>query len=202
MRRPRRDLGGPARSMTAVAAVVGGGVGRPPGARVPGWTDSPAIRSLSRPRTGRRPPAGAREAIQTGVARDLGVMPLQLKGWRLALATRVRPKRSGAAELAELRPETRRFAGNGEAMRKASLPTGSAGWPISVPSVRDRWATEQGARGRRASPPTRPQRPSACGPLAWRDRARSCPVPRAPCFRAAPVGSVPGAPGGQPGRGP
>ncbi|MBL3575774.1 transposase [Rhodovulum sulfidophilum] len=53
-------------------------------------------------------------ASQTSVARELGVRPSQLKGWRLELvaagsAEAIRRQQAEAAELAELRREKRRL---------------------------------------------------------------------------------------------
>ncbi|WP_108260705.1 transposase [Mangrovicoccus ximenensis] len=54
-------------------------------------------------------------ATPTSVARELGVMPSQLKGWRLELAAAgsaegIRRQQAEAAELAELRRENRRLS--------------------------------------------------------------------------------------------
>ncbi len=62
---------------------------------------------------------------QTSVARELGVTPSQLKGWRLELAAAgsaeaIRRQQAEAAELAELRRENRRLREEVEVMRKAS----------------------------------------------------------------------------------
>jgi len=69
-------------------------------------------------------------ATQTSVARELGVTPSQLKGWRLELAAAgsaeaIRKQQAEAAELAELRRENRRLKEEVEVMRKASAPVRS-----------------------------------------------------------------------------
>jgi len=62
-------------------------------------------------------------ASQTSVARELGVTPSQLKGWRLELAAAgsaeaIRRPQAEATELAELRRENRRLRKEVEVMRK------------------------------------------------------------------------------------
>lgn len=64
-------------------------------------------------------------ATQSGVAKELGVTPTQLKTWRLELeaagsAEAVRRQKAEAAELSDLRRENRRLKEEVEVMRKAS----------------------------------------------------------------------------------
>ena len=64
-------------------------------------------------------------ATQSGVAKELGVTPTQLKTWRLepeaaGSAEAVRRQRAEAAELSDLRRENRRLKEEVEVMRKAS----------------------------------------------------------------------------------
>ncbi|MEM8623357.1 MAG: transposase [Pseudomonadota bacterium] len=64
-------------------------------------------------------------ATHSGVAKELGVTPTQLKTWRLELeatgsAAAVLRQKAEAAELAELRRENRRLKEEVEVMRKAS----------------------------------------------------------------------------------
>ncbi|WP_237400864.1 transposase [Rhodovulum sulfidophilum] len=63
-------------------------------------------------------------ASQTSVARELGVTPSQLKGWRPELAAAgsaeaIRRQQAEAADLAELHRENRRLREEVEVMRKS-----------------------------------------------------------------------------------
>jgi transposase-like protein len=64
-------------------------------------------------------------ATHSGVAAELGVMPTQLKTWRLELeaagsALAIERQRAEAAELAQLRRDNKRLKEEVEVLRKAS----------------------------------------------------------------------------------